>query len=299
MAISTAIHDLGCRHIITSPIEHHAVLHAVEHFDHDDVVTSSFVKILPDGHVDLTDLEDQLATRTERCFVSLMHANNEIGNLLDIYAAGEICKKYNAIFHSDTVQTVGHYKIDLRSKPVHFATGAGHKFHGPKGVGILYINDNIKVKPIIYGGGQERNMRAGTENLYGIVGFAKALELADATLEKDSAYIQSLKTYMIEQLQTQIKGVQFNGDYDGKSLYTVLNASFPKTEKSEMILFNLDMQGICVSGGSACSSGADIGSHVIRAINANPNLVPVRFSFSKHNTKEEVDVVISKLKELI
>lgn len=299
MAISTAIHDLGCRHIITSPIEHHAVLHAVEHFDHDDVVTSSFVKILPDGHVDLSDLEDQLATHTERCFVSLMHANNEIGNLLDIYAAGEICKKYNAIFHSDTVQTVGHYKIDLRSKPVHFATGAGHKFHGPKGVGILYINDNIKVKPVIYGGGQERNMRAGTENLYGIVGFAKALELADATLEKDSAYIQSLKTYMIEQLQTQINGVQFNGDYNGKSLYTVLNASFPKTEKSEMILFNLDMQGICVSGGSACSSGADIGSHVIRAINANPNLVPVRFSFSKHNTKDEVDVVISKLKELI
>ncbi len=299
MAISTAIHDLGCRHIITSPIEHHAVLHAVEHFDHDDVVSSSFVKILPDGHVDLSDLEDQLATRTERCFVSLMHANNEIGNLLDIYAAGEICKKYNAIFHSDTVQTVGHYKIDLRSKPVHFATGAGHKFHGPKGVGILYINDNIKVKPIIYGGGQERNMRAGTENLYGIVGFAKALELADATLEKDSAYIQSLKTYMIEQLETQIKGVQFNGDYNGQSLYTVLNASFPKTEKSEMILFNLDMQGICVSGGSACSSGADIGSHVIRAINANPNLVPVRFSFSKHNTKEEVDMVISKLKELI
>jgi len=299
MAISTAIHDLGCRHIITSPIEHHAVLHAVEHFDHDDVVSSSFVKILPDGHVDLSDLEDQLATHTERCFVSLMHANNEIGNLLDIYAAGEICKKYNAIFHSDTVQTVGHYKIDLRSKPVHFATGAGHKFHGPKGVGILYINDNIKVKPVIYGGGQERNMRAGTENLYGIVGFAKALELADATLEKDSAYIQSLKTYMIEQLETQIKGVQFNGDYNGQSLYTVLNASFPKTEKSEMILFNLDMQGICVSGGSACSSGADIGSHVIRAINANPNLVPVRFSFSKHNTKEEVDVVISKLKELI
>lgn len=299
MAISTAIHDLGCRHIITSPIEHHAVLHAVEHFDHDDVISSSFVKILPDGHVDLSDLEDQLSARTERCFVSLMHANNEIGNLLDIYAAGEICKKYNAIFHSDTVQTVGHYKIDLRSKPVHFATGAGHKFHGPKGVGILYINDNIKVKPIIYGGGQERNMRAGTENLYGIVGFAKALELADATLEKDSVYIQSLKTYMIEQLQAQIKGVQFNGDYNGKSLYTVLNASFPKTEKSEMILFNLDMQGICVSGGSACSSGADIGSHVIRAINANPNLVPVRFSFCKHNTKEEVDVVISKLKELI
>jgi cysteine desulfurase len=299
MAISTAIHDLGCRHIITSPIEHHAVLHAVEHFDHADVVTSSLVKILQDGHVDLSDLEDQLATREEKCFVSLMHANNEIGNLLDIYKAGEICKKYNAIFHSDTVQTVGHYKIDLRSKPVHFATGAGHKFHGPKGVGILYINDNIKVKPIIYGGGQERNMRAGTENVYGIVGFAKALELADANMEKESAFIQSLKTYMIEQLQQNIKGVQFNGDYAGKSLYTVLNASFPKTEKSEMLLFSLDMQGICVSGGSACSSGADVGSHVIRAINNNPNVVPVRFSFCKYNSKEEVDAVVSKLKELI
>ncbi len=299
MAIASAIHDLGCRHIITSPIEHHAVLHAVEHFDRDDVVSSSFVKVLPDGHVDLNDLEEQLAAQTKRCLVSLMHANNEIGNLLDIYKAGEICKKYNAIFHSDTVQTVGHYKIDLRNKPVHFATGAGHKFHGPKGVEILYINDNIKVRPMIHGGGQERNMRAGTENTYGIVGFAKALQLADASLEKDSAYIQSLKTYMIEQLQQQIKGVQFNGDYKGQSLYTVLNVSFPKTERSEMILFNLDMQGICVSGGSACSSGADVGSHVIRAINNNPNLVPVRFSFCKHNTREEVDAVIGLIRDLL
>jgi cysteine desulfurase len=299
MAIASAIHDLGCRHIITSPIEHHAVLHAVEHFDKDDVVSSSFVKVLPNGHVDLRDLEDQLAACPERCLVSLMHANNEIGNLLDIYAAGEICKKYNAIFHSDTVQTVGHYKIDLRSKPVHFATGAGHKFHGPKGVGILYVNDNIKVRPMIHGGGQERNMRAGTENTYGIVGFARALELADAEMEKDSAYIQSIKTYMIGQLQQHIKGVQFNGDYNGQSLYTVLNVSFPKTERSEMILFNLDMKGICVSGGSACSSGADVGSHVIRAINNNPNLVPVRFSFCRHNTKEEVDEVVRCLAELL
>ncbi len=299
MAITAAIQDLGCRHIITSPIEHHAVLHAVEHLDKKDVVTSSFVKLLPDGHIDLNDLEEQLAAHKEKCFVSLMHANNEIGNLLDIYAAGEICKKHNAIFHSDTVQTVGHYKLDLRSKPVHFATGAGHKFHGPKGVGILYINDNIKINPLILGGGQERNMRAGTENLYGIVGFAKALELADARMEQDSVYIQSLKTYMIAELQKHIPGVQFNGDHTGKSLYTVLNVAFPKTEKSEMLLFSLDMQGICVSGGSACSSGADVGSHVIRAISNNPNLVPVRFSFSRHNTRGEVDLVVSKLKELI
>jgi cysteine desulfurase len=299
MAITTAIRDLGCRHIITSPIEHHAVLHAVEHLDHDGGITSSFVKLLPDGHIDLADLEKQLAEQKERCLVSLMHANNEIGNLLDIYAAGEICKKYNAIFHSDTVQTVGHYKIDLRKKPVHFATGAGHKFHGPKGVGILYVNDNIKVKPVIFGGGQERNMRAGTENLYGIVGFAKALEIAEANMEKESGYIQSLKTYMIEQLKKRIPGVRFNGDYKGKSLYTVLNVSFPKSEKSEMILFNLDMNNICASGGSACSSGADVGSHVIRAINNNPNLVPVRFSFSKYNTTAEIDTVIEKLKEIV
>lgn len=299
MAIVSAINDLGCRHIITSPIEHHAVLHTVEHFDHADKITSSFVKVLPDGHVDLNDLEEQLAAQPQRCFVTLMHANNEIGNLLDINAAGEICKKYNAIFHSDTVQTVGHYKLDLRSKPVHFATGAGHKFHGPKGTGILYVNDNIKVNPLILGGGQERNMRAGTENVYGIVGFAKALELADANMEKDSAYIQSLKTYMIEKLKQEIHGVDFNGDYAGKSLYTVLNVSFPKTEKSEMILFGLDMAGICVSGGSACSSGADVGSHVIRAINNNPNRVPVRFSFSKLSTKEEIDHTIDVLKGLI
>jgi cysteine desulfurase len=197
------------------------------------------------------------------------------------------------------VQTVGHYPLDLRKTPIHFISAAGHKFHGPKGIGILYVNDNIRVKPFILGGGQERNMRAGTENLYGIVGFAKALELAMSNQEKDSTYIQSLKTYMMEQLRQYIKGIQFNGDQEGRCLYTVLSAAFPKTEKSEMILFTLDMNHICVSGGSACSSGADIGSHVIKAINNNPNLVTVRFSFSRHNTKEEVDAVVSKVRELI
>lgn len=298
-AILSAIRDLGCKHIITSPIEHHAVLHTVEHYDHRDEVTSSYVKLTPDGHIDLEDLEEQLAGREERCLVTLMHANNEIGNLLPMKAVGNLCSQYNAIFHSDCVQTVGHYPIDLRKIPVHFISGAGHKFHGPKGVGMLYINDNVKIKPFIFGGGQERNMRAGTENLYGIVGFAKALELAMSNYETDSKYIQSLKTYMIEQLRKNINGVQFNGDQEGKCLYTVLSVGFPKTEKSEMILFNLDINHVCVSGGSACSSGADVGSHVIRAINNDPHLVTVRFSFSKHNTKEEVDAVIVKLKELI
>jgi cysteine desulfurase len=297
-AVLSAIRDLGCRHIITSPIEHHAVLHTVEHYGCGDV-SFSFVKLLADGHVDLEDLDKQLSKQKQRCLVTLMHANNEIGNLLDIGAVGEICKKHNAIFHSDCVQTVGHYPLNLRDIGVHFISGAGHKFHGPKGCGILYVNDNIHVKPFIFGGGQERNMRAGTENLYGIVGFAKALELAMENYEKDSAYIRGLKTYMMDELRKKIPGVQFNGDQENRCLYTVLSVAFPKTEKSEMILFSLDMQQICVSGGSACSSGADIGSHVIKAINNNPNLVTVRFSFSKYNTKEEVDIVVSKIAELI
>lgn len=298
-AILSAIRDLGCRHIISSPIEHHAVLHTIEHYACGENVTSSFVKLLPDGHVDLADLEEQLKEQKERCLVSLMHANNEIGNLLDIDAVGNLCKQYNAIFHSDCVQTVGHYPLDLRKTPVHFISGAGHKFHGPKGVGILYVNDNIRVKPFIFGGGQERNMRAGTENLYGIVGFAKALELAYARVEEEHSYILSLKNYMREKLVATIPNVGFNGDSEGRCLYTVLSVAFPKTEKSEMILFNLDINQICVSGGSACSSGADQGSHVIRAINNDPNKVTVRFSFSRHNTREEVDAVVGKLTELI
>jgi cysteine desulfurase len=298
-AILSAIRDLGCKHIITSPIEHHAVLHTVQHYDHSGEITSSFVKLLDNGHVDIANLEMQLTDHKERCLVSLMHANNEIGNLLDIDAVGKLCKKYNVIFHSDCVQTVGHYPLDLRKTPVHFISAAGHKFHGPKGIGILYVNDNIKVRPFIFGGAQERNMRAGTENVYGVVGFAKALELAMTNYEQDHRYIQSLKDYMIGQLREKIKGIVLNGDQEKQCLYTVLSVAFPKTEKSEMILFNLDMNNICVSGGSACSSGADIGSHVIQAVNNNPNLVTVRFSFSKFNTKEEVDAVVEKLKELI
>jgi cysteine desulfurase len=298
-AISCAIRDLGCKHIITSPIEHHAVTHSVEHLDNQDVAKVSYVKLLPNGHVDIEDLEKLLAATEEKTLVTLMHANNEIGNILDIHAVGELCKLYGAIFHSDTVQTVGHFPFDLRNTPVHFITGAAHKFHGPKGVGILYINENVRIKPFVHGGGQERNMRAGTENLYGIVGFAKALEMATDTQEEDMAYIGTLKYYMMDELKKSIPGIAFNGDALGRCLYTVLSASFPKTEKSEMILFNLDINNICASGGSACTSGADQGSHVIRAINNNPNQVTVRFSFSKHNTREEVDTVVEKLKELV
>lgn len=299
MAITASVRDLGCKHIISSPIEHHATSHTVEYLYQNGEAALSYVKLLPNGHIDLNDLENLLRESEEKCLVTLMHANNEIGNMLDIHAVGELCKKHNAIFHSDTVQTVGHFPFNLRNTPVHFITGAGHKFHGPKGVGMLYINENVKIKPFVHGGSQERNMRAGTENLYGIIGFAKALELATTNYESDSTYITELKLYMMEQLQKNIKEIAFNGDPSGKSLYAVLSVSFPKTEKSEMILFNLDINHICASGGSACTSGADQGSHVIRAINNNPNQVTVRFSFSKHNTKAEIDAVVEKLKELI
>lgn len=298
-AIQASVRDLGCKHIITSAIEHHAVTHTVEHFHHLDLVKVSYVNILSNGHVDVKHLEELLSLSKEKTLVSLMHANNEIGNMLDLHLVGNLCKKYNAIFHSDTVQTLGHYPLDLRNTPVHFITGAAHKFHGPKGVGLLYINENIKIKPFIFGGEQERNMRAGTENLYGIVGFAKALQLATENNEKDKTHILEIKKYMKESLEKSGFGVGFNGDVFGSSLYTVLSVSFPKTEKSELILFNLDINNICASGGSACSSGADAGSHVIRAINNNPNQVTVRFSFSKHNTKEEVDKVIEMLSEIL
>ncbi len=298
-AIMASVRDLGCKHIITSPIEHHATLHTVEYLDNRDEVTVSYVKVLPNGHIDLDHLEQLLAASEEKTLVTLMHANNEIGNITDIHAVGNLCKLYNAIFHSDTVQTIGHFPFDLRNTPIHFLSGSAHKFHGPKGAGLLYINENVQIKPYIHGGGQERNMRAGTENVYGIVGFAKALEIATTSQEEDSAYIKGIKYYLIEQLKKNIKGIGFNGDSMGLSNYTVLNVSFPKSEKTEMLLFNLDMEGICASGGSACTSGAQQGSHVIRAINTNPNQVQVRFSFSKYNTKDEVDILVDKLKDMM
>lgn len=297
--LNAAVYDLACKHIISSPIEHHATLHTVEHLAKVAGVQLSWVKVLPNGHIDLADLENLLATNPVKTIVSIMHANNEIGNMIDIHVTGDLCKKYNALFHSDTVQTVGHFPFNLKETPVDFITGAGHKFHGPKGVGILYISENVKINPLIHGGAQERNMRAGTENVYGIIGFAKALELSHQQHEKDSAYIQSLKKYLHDQLVAHIKGVSFNGDPFGNSLYTLLSVNFPKNEQTEMLLFNLDMNHICASGGSACSSGAQQGSHVINAINKDQAIVTIRFSFSKNNNKEEIDKVVSFLTTMV
>ncbi len=299
MAINCAINDYGITHAITSKIEHHAVLHTLEVLEKNGKIKLSFVNLDENGHVILEHLEVLLANN-ERSFVSLMHANNELGNLIDLEKIGDICEKYNAIFHSDTVQTLGHYAHDLSKLKVHFITCAAHKLHGPKGVGFLYINHTIKIKPMIHGGAQERNMRGGTENVYGIVGLAKALEIAYAELKDHQEYIQSLKSYMIDQLKYNIPGISFNGDINpDKSLYTVLNVSFPESEMGEMMLFSLDIAGISASGGSACSSGSNVGSHVLTAIGSPSNRAAVRFSFCKYNTKEEIDIVVKKLLELV
>lgn len=300
MSINCAVRDLGCTRIITSKIEHHATLYTAQYMERTGQAKLDYVNTLPNGHIDIKHLEELLSGSDDKTLVTLMHANNEIGNLLDIKAVGELCEQHGALFHCDMVQTIGHYPLNLKELKVHFASSSGHKFHGPKGAGVLYLSDDNTIKPMLYGGSQERNMRAGTENLYGIVGYAKALEKATARYEEDSKYIQGLKSYMAEQLKANFDNIRFNGDYNGNCLYTVLNVAFPQNDKTDMLLMNLDMAGICVSGGSACSSGASSVSHVIQALYDDASaLVPIRFSFSRHNTKEEIDRVISKLKELV
>ncbi|HET6244064.1 MAG: cysteine desulfurase [Bacteroidetes bacterium] len=297
MAIQCSVIDYGIKHAITSRMEHHAVLHTLEKLASRNAIKLSFADIDKSGHIDLVHLEE-LLKENPKSFVSLMHANNEIGNLLPLEKVGEVCRNYGALFHSDTVQTMGHYSFDLQEIPIDFVTCAAHKFHGPKGVGFLYTNNKVKINPFIYGGSQERNMRGGTENVYGIVGLAKALEIASRDMEKHQEHIQGLKTYMIEKLRCNIAGIDFNGDCEGNCLYTVLNTSFPENKAAEMLLFNLDINGIAASGGSACTSGTDVGSHVLRAINADPKRSSIRFSFSKYNTKAEIDYCISKLVDI-
>ncbi|WP_374950340.1 cysteine desulfurase family protein [Mucilaginibacter sp.] len=297
-AIRCGIIDHKITHAITTKLEHHAVIHTLQSMEKAGVIKLSYVNVDAKGNLDYDHLET-LLKENERSFVSLMHANNELGTLTDIERVGDLCEAYNALFHSDTVQTVGHYKHDLSKLKVHFMVCAAHKLHGPKGVGFLHINHKVKINPMIYGGSQERNMRGGTENVYGIAGLAKALDMAYSEMDTHQAYIQELKSYMKAKLEQDVPGVSFNGETDPeKSLYTVLNVSFPEMEMADMLLFNLDIAGISASGGSACSSGTDIGSHVLTAIGANPDRPSVRFSFSKYNTKEEVDYTVAKLKDL-
>ncbi|KAA9325442.1 cysteine desulfurase family protein [Adhaeribacter soli] len=298
-AITCTARTLGIKHAITDRMEHHAVLHTMENLEKHDGVKLSYLKHDERGTLDLNHLEELLANNP-RSIVSVMHANNEIGNLNDIQTIGEICKKYDAVFHSDTVQTMGHYKHDLQTLPVNFLVGSSHKFHGPKGVGFLYVDANVKVQPLIHGGSQERNMRGGTENVYGIIGLAKALEIAYRDMAEHQTYIQGLKDRMITKLKEQIEDVRFNGnsEFADKSLYTVLNVSLPPSEMNEMLLFNLDINKISASGGSACTSGTNVGSHVLQALGVDPNRGAVRFSFSKYNTPEEIDYAAATLAKM-
>jgi cysteine desulfurase len=296
--LTSAVHTYGIQHAISTPIEHHAVEQTLEQLAHRGL-NLHMVNLDEKGHVDMNHLET-LLKQHPNALVSLMHANNEIGNLLDLQRVGELCHTHGAYFHSDTVQTVGHYKHDLSQLHVHGITAAAHKFHGPKGVGFMFIRKDKKLKPFVHGGAQERNMRGGTENTYGIIGLAKALEIAYRDMDDHIRHIQGLKTRMIDQLRQNIPGVTFNGDCSNldQSLYTVLSVSLPESDDNGMLLFNLDLQGISASGGSACSSGAVGGSHVLGALYPESKRGAVRFSFSKFNTTQHIDTAVAKLAEL-
>lgn len=295
------VKDLGVTDIISSSIEHHCVLHTLEAIEAEGQARIHYVKLNELGHFDLEDIEAKVKSINKaggKALISLMHSNNEIGTMMSIKKVGKIAEANNALFHSDTVQTLGKFAIDLKEINIDFLTASAHKFHGPKGIGMIYINGDVKIKPFIHGGAQERNMRAGTENMYGIIGLAKAFELSCEKMQENREHILGLKSYMIEKLKKEVPGVSFNGDAEGKSNYIVLNVSFPPFSNKDMMLFNLDIMGVAASSGSACSSGSSIGSHVLKAINADPNRTSIRFSFSKYNTKEEIDFVIEKVKEI-
>lgn len=298
-AIRCSIDCSNIKHVITSPIEHHAVLHTLQALEKQGTITLHFVQLDEKGHIELAHLA-ALLKQYPAAMVSIMHANNEIGNINDLDSISILCKEAGAILHSDTVQTVGHYQHDLDELALHCMVGSAHKFHGPKGIGFLYVNADHKISPFIYGGAQERNMRGGTENVYGIVGLAKALEIAYTDMDAHRKHIQGLKDRMIQGLIKNIPGVAFNGDGTNaeKSLYTVLNVCLPPSDDNDMLLFNLDIHKISASGGSACSSGSNIGSHVLTALKVAPERGAVRFSFSKYNTAEEVDYVVEKLASL-
>lgn len=299
MVLRCSVRDLGVKRIITSPIEHHCILHTVEAMEREGQVTVDHVQVDKRGRVDLMHLEALLGKNEEKTLVTLMHCNNEIGTLMDLERVAEICEAHNVLFHSDTVQTMGYFPIDVSKTRMNFLSGAAHKFHGPKGVGFIYINGDNIIQPLINGGAQERNMRAGTENLYGIAGMAKALQMSYDELEYKREHISNIRSHFKTRLQEQFEDIQFNGDHDGYFHYKTLSVSFPKSPKSELLLLNLDMLGVTASGGSACSSGVEKGSHVLEGIQAEASRKSIRFSFSKYNTIEEVDRVIEKLKTIV
>ena len=296
-ALRCSVRDLGVTRIISSKIEHHCILHTLESLEKEHGIKVEYVGLQPTGETDYDHLNSLLSANGEKTLVSIMHSNNEIGVINNIQKIADLCEKHNAYFHTDTVQTIGYRPFDLTKTKINFLSGSAHKFYGPKGVGFLYINGNEKINPLMEGGSQERNMRAGTENIYGIAGLAKALELADTEMEERISKIAGLKQHFINQVKG-IDGLSFNGLDSHEQMEKVLSINFPKSDKSELLLMHLDMAGISASGGSACSSGSDIGSHVMQAISNKPLGKTIRFSFSHKNNIEEINFVVDKLKEL-
>lgn len=295
LACHIAVQELGVKRIISTSIEHHAVGHTVEMYRDRYNVQLHNLSLDAQGHIDLSEL-DVLLKDPIPTLVSLMHANNEIATLIPLSQIAQLCRSYGAYFHSDTVQTMGHYAFDLKALDVDFITCAAHKFHGPKGIGFLYVNKRIKMAPMILGGSQERGFRGGTENLAGIVGLSKAFDLAYEDLQGHQSHVQGLKSYMMGRLKDHFSDIAFHGDTTPEgSLYTVLNVCFPPTEKASMLLFTLDLKGVAVSGGSACTSGAAKGSHVLEGIGADMTRPNVRFSFSRYTTREEIDFALEQV----
>ncbi len=304
LILTSAVRDLGVRRVISSEIEHHAVLHTLEWLQKEYDLQLDFVKLDHCGQVDYEHLESLLKENSKKTLVSLMHVNNEVGNVLDLKRVARLCQEYNTLFHSDTVQSVGHYELDFKEIPINFAAAAAHKFHGPKGAGFAFIRKNSGLQPLIRGGEQERGMRAGTESIYAIAGMAEALKMAYQNLDDERNYITELKDYFKSRLLDTIPGVKFNGSCDNneRSTYTLLNVCLPiSPEKAMLLLFQLDLKGIACSKGSACQSGSEGGSHVLNAILSEEDLKKpsIRFSFSSFNKKEEVDYVIEVLMEFI
>ena len=300
LILRNAVTHLGIQTIISSAIEHHAVLHSIASLEEEFNITSKQVALTENGGIDYNDLEKLLSQSKTKTLVSLMHVNNETGRILDLQKVSDLCQKHHALFHSDTVQGIAHFKIDLQKTPIDFITASAHKFHGPKGVGFAYFKKGSAINPMLIGGEQERGARAGTENTHSILGMEKAITVAYANLKKDVSYIQGLKNCFISEIKKIIPNIRFNGmsEDPSKSSYIILNVLFPKEIK--MLLFNLDLKGIAASGGSACQSGSTKGSHVLQALLCEKDSfkTSVRFSFSKLNTKEEIDTVIEVLKEL-
>ena len=303
LVLNSVVKDLGVRHIVTSKIEHHAVLHTVEKLQNDFKIKVSFVNINQNGNIDFEHLESLLKAN-EKTLVSLMHVNNEIGNILDIKRVADLCKVNNALFHTDAVQSVGHYKLDLQDIKVDFIAASAHKFHGPKGVGFAFVRKNSGLRPLILGGEQERGLRAGTESIHNIVGMKVALEYAYDNLNKETLFIKALKQYFIEEIKKVIPEVKFSGYSDNfeASTYTLINVCLPiPPKKAAMLLFQLDLKGIACSKGSACQSGSSQNSHVLTEILCDEDIQKpsIRFSFSVYNTKAEIDYVIGVLKEFM